>query len=424
MTRPVLAVCALLLLPHQVTAERIVAGVVEEAESYWKANLIHTDYVLRAGDERIAFTLPGGTIGDETHGTSWSIPLEKGGRYRVFLGDEGSPPIAVPETAEGLRSARDFYAIRNPAVPPIAVNPVPSSFSPAGREQAAYWNVYAPGLFEIRSPSASWSFGNGVSDIAGLVDSARMEAEFGEPWFPGGLTWVSYRLKDGHIVEADIALNPAVSWTLDEDKATRPGGPQSFRRAILSSLGVAWGLFPSFGLRPRDRESVLGFAPQPYKLATLFSDDTAAVRSAFGGARIRDGLISAYSLQPFAGGPRQVPLLLSPAAVPAGGSVKVVNPVKIENTGTENLVNPAVEVYLVPQRFSMEGAVLLKRIRVPGTIAPGALRNVAVGKLPVPGSTAPGSYFLAVQLRAAGDRYRPNDFAWSDSTVVLTVKAR
>jgi len=425
MSRTILAVCALLLVPRMAAAERpvgMVAGVVEEADSYWKGNLIHTDYVLRAGDERIAFTLPGGTIGDETHGTSWSIPLEKGERYLLFLGDEGSPPIAVPE--DRLRAARAFFSIRNPAVPPIVVNPVPSSFSPYGRDQAAYWNVYAPGLFQIKSPSAAWSFGDGVSDIAGLVDDARMEAEFGDTWFPGALSRTTYRLKDGHIVEADIALNPAVSWTLDEDKATRLDGPQSYRHAILNGLGFAWGLIPSFSLSPRDRESVVGLAGKPYKLATLFSDDTAAARAAFGGARIRDGLISAYSIQPAPGHARQVPLQLSPASVPSGGSVKVVNPVKIENTGTEELVNPAVEVYLVPRRFSMEGAVLLKRIRVKATVAPRALRNVEVGKVTVPGSVAPGSYFVAFQLRAAGDQYKPNDFAWSDSNVVLTVKSR
>jgi len=72
----------------------------------------------------------------------------------------------------------------------------------------------------------------------------------------------------------------------------------------------------------------------------------------------------------------------------------------------------------------MEGAVLLKRIRVKATVAPRALRNVEVGKVTVPGSVAPGSYFVAFQLRAAGDQYKPNDFAWSDSNVVLTVKSR
>ena len=424
----VLTVLAVALLAHRGLAqegktERIVSGVVEEADSYWQGNLIHTGYVLRTGDERIAFTLPGGTIGDETHGTSWSIPLEEGGRYLLFLGDEGSLPIAVPET-DGLRAAWDSFVIRNPAVPPIAVNPVPSPFSQAGRDQAAYWNVYSPGLFRIESPSPSWSFGDDVSDIAGLVDDAKLQEEFGQPWFPGGAIWVSYRIRDGHIVETDIALNPAFSWTLDEAEATRPGGPQSFRHAVLAGLGIAWGLSPSFGLAPRDRESVLGSAPQQYKLAMLFSDDTAAVRSAFGGSRIKDGLISAYSLRPAPGRPIQIPLALSPRSIPAGGQVQVANRVKIENTGSRDLAKCAVEVYLVPRRFSMQGAVLLRRIPVPGRIAPGALRNVTVGKVQVPDSTAPGSYFLAFRLRAPGDQYSPNDFAWSDSTVALTVKAR
>ena len=440
--RTVLVALALLLLAQRGKAERIVVGVVEESDSYWKGNLIHTDYVLRAGDERIAFTLPGGTIGDETHGTSWSIPLEQGGRYLLYLGGEGSPPIAVPETVDlveslagekpdlraiaekGLRAAWDSFVIRNPAVPPISVNPVPSPFSHAGRDQAEYWNVYAPGLFRIQSPSASWSFGNGVSDIAGLVDDDRMQKEFGQAWFPGGVSLISYRLEDDHIVEADIALNPSMSWTLDEDAATRLGGPRSFRQAVLAGLGFAWGLGPSFSLARRDRESVLGIAPQQYKMPTLFSDDTAAVRSVFGGANIRDGLMSAYSLQPAAGRPIQIPVTLSARSVPPGGRVQVGRQVKIENTGTQNLTRCVVEVYLVPRRFSMQGAVLLKRVRVSGTIAPGVLRNVAVGQVVVPGSTPPGSYFLAFRLRAPGDEYAPNDFAWSDSTVALTVKAR
>ena len=440
-TRTVLLALALVLLARQGNAERLVAGVVEESDSYWKGNLIHTDYVLRAGEERIAFTLPGGTIGDETHGTSWSLPLEKGERYLLYL-EEGIPPIAVPETPDliaalageerdlraivedGLRAAWEAVVVRDPAVPPIHVNVVPSAFAAAGREQVAYWNVYAPGLFRLRTPSASWSFGNGVSDIAGLVDQARMEEEFGESWFPDSISLIVYRAENDHIVETDLALNPGRSWSVDEDQATRFGGPLSFRHSVLAGLGTAWGLARSSGFAPQDRETVLGLGLPPYNLARLFSDDTAAVRSTFGGARIRDGLMSAYSVQPGPGRARQVPITISPAAVAAGGQAQVGNPVKIENTGASNLVNPVVEVYLVPRRFSMEGAVQLKRIRVKVTIAPRGLRNVAVGKLEVPASVAPGTYFLAFRLRASGDQYAPNDFAWSAPNVALTVRAR
>lgn len=447
--------------PPVAPSDRIVVAVVEEQSSRWQGNLIHTDSVLRIeerllGDapERITVTLPGGTIGEETHGTSLWLPLEMGERYLLFLDGAGRPIVggAVPETpgiaeevraflvgeerdlralaeasAEGLRAAWEAYQIKNPAVPPIVVNPLPASspFSPYDQQQMAYWNVYAPDLFRVAaSPSANWSFGNGVSDIAGFPDDAKMKAEFGEPWRPDAYSQTSYRLRDGHIVEADIALNPAFEWTLDEDRATRPNGPQSFRRFILNGLGTAWGLRPSFSLNLIDRESVIGVAAQPFRLAILFADDTAAARGAFGGTAIRDGLISSYSLDPFPLSPFQVPVLVAPKTVRRGGRFQVVNPAKIENPGTEDLVDPEVEVYLVPQRFSMEGAIVVKRLRVQGTLPSGALRNFDVGRIKVPRTVPSGTYFLAFHLKAAGDEYPPNDFAWSDSAVTLTVKAR
>jgi hypothetical protein len=103
----------------------------------------------------------------------------------------------------------------------------------------------------------------------------------------------------------------------------------------------------------------------------------------------------------------------------------VVNPVKIENTGTETLSNPQVEIYLVPRRFSMDGAILLKRVRFRGAIPSGAIKNASVAQqIGIPASVPPGTYWLAFRLRAAGDQVRPNDFAWSDAGVTLTVKAR
>ncbi|HWM90798.1 MAG TPA: hypothetical protein VN493_08535 [Thermoanaerobaculia bacterium] len=479
--------CALLLLSASASAhvvpltaprlveasDRIVVAVVEEAAGRWAGHLIHTDYVLRIEDrlrdeapERVTVSLPGGTIGNETHGTCLSLPLERGERYLLFMdrqgdvvgGWQGAVPEAagfarfagmvedvraflageerdlramteaVTEAAEaGLRPAWEPFLIGTPAIPPIVFNPLPASspFSPHDRSQMAYWNIYAPNLFVSLAPSSSdtWSFGNGVFDIAGFPDDARMQKEFGRPWSPGALSQASFRIVDEHIVEADIALNPAFAWTLDEDKATRPNGPHSFRRSILSHLGVAWGLRPSFSLAPRDRESIVGSVSPPYNLATLFSDDTAAVREAFGiGAFLRDGLISPYSLQPAPARPRQIPVRAVPASVPAGGSFRVSSPVKIENVGTESLARPQVDLYLVPRRFSMEGAVFLKRVRLQGAIPAGALRNVNLGQARVPGSVPPGVYYLAFQLKASGDRQRVNDFAWSDPNVTLTVR--
>lgn len=449
-------------------SEHVVVAVVEAASPRWSGRLIVTDYDLRIEDslrggtpERIRVTLPGGTIGGETHGTCLALPLETGSRYLLFLGDLDRPGLsplvggalsgiregagfdaavdsvrdflaggpgdlrALADAAEeGLRQAREEFTLGNLAIPPVVVSPLPESspFSPHDQEQMAYWNVYQPDLFRVGAPAVTWDFGNGVSEIAGFPDSGKLQAEFGQSWPNGAISFTSWRVENGRTVEVDIALNPAQRWTLDEVEATRPGGPFSFRRVILSDLGTAWGMRIAFNFRPRDRESILTLSLDPHNAAALFSDDTAAVRAAFGEAPIRDGLISAYSIEPFPLAPLRIPIRLSPASVRRGAGFKVINPIKIENTGTESLANPRVEVYLVPQRFSLEGAVKVKQLRVRATIAPSAIRNVDVGRITVP-ALPPGVYFLAFHLRATGDEYPGNDTAWSAHNVSLTVKA-
>ena len=105
-----------------------------------------------------------------------------------------------------------------------------------------------------------------------------------------------------------------------------------------------------------------------------------------------------------------------------GGKTVLATPIKIENTGTEDLVDPEVEVYLVPQRFSLDGAVLLKRFRVRASIPRGTLHHVVPGPVKIPRTVRAGVYYLAFRLRLTGDEYPGNDVAWSPYSVSLTVK--
>lgn len=441
--RLVTILLAFAVLPIPAEAyDHIVVAVVEEASGRWQGDLIHTDYLLRIeerlkGDapERMAISLPGGTVGDETHRISLSVNLEAGERYLLFLGGKGTLPAAireddgfagaVEEARAGLRPAQDGYVLRDDlAVPPIVFSPLPagSPFSPHDQNQMAYWNVYRPDLFRVGQPTAAWDFGNGVFEIA-FVDSAKLQAELGFEWPGGAGSVISSRAQEGRIIEADIVLNPGFPWTLDEDAATRPGGPHSFRRIILSHLGKAWGLeTPSpLGIV---RESVVAIAPQEYRLPTLFSDDAAAVRAAFGEAPVRDGLISSYEAEPSNIYPNYIPSVPSPKVVRPGRSFTLPKPIKIENPGTEDLADTEVEVYLVPRRFSLDGAILLRRIRVRGTVPAGAVRELVIGRVQVPRTVPAGSYYLAFRLLAPGDEHPGNDVAWSDHDVKLKVKGR
>ncbi len=460
--------------PQLVTgSERIVVAVVDRASSRWDGKLIVTDYELHVEDRlageapsRLTLSLPGGTVGAETHHTSWSVPLQVGERYLLFVDDpDGGGSIATSITggwqgavresagfaelvddvrafiageprdlaairaaaSAGAKSVAPGFEINDPAVPPIVFNPLPDSspFAPHDQQQMAYWNVYQPGLFRAAPSTGAWSWRNGVFDIAGFPDDARLQAEFGRPWPPGAISFTVFSIRDGHTIEADIALSPAHSWTLDEAEATGPGLTLSFRHVILGILGRVWGLHASIlSLDVPRGESAVLIGPQFYRLATLFSIDTEAVRTTFGDAPLLDGLISAYGIQPSPMFPSFLPSRPVPSSVKRGGKFSLATPIKIENTGTEDLVDPQVEVYLAPRRFSLEGAVLVKRFRVPANVRMGALHHVAPGTVKVPRTMAPGVYYLAFRLRLAGDEYAGNDVAWSPHNVALTVRAK
>ncbi|HYO11640.1 MAG TPA: hypothetical protein VE685_00415 [Thermoanaerobaculia bacterium] len=463
----------------------VVVAVVEEVQSRWERSLIVTDYSLRIEErlrgeasERVTISIPGGTVGGETQETSVSFPLEVGARYLLFLGDlerptltpvtgawqgafreddrlafsgiveaaralvawvEGRPvPALEASDAPGLGPAacpqveREKYTLGSLlASPPIAFNvalPADSPFFPAVERQLATWNIYAGNLFQLPATTAEWRFGNGVFDFAGFPNDAQMAAQLGRTWGTGALSLITSRSLDGRIVEADIALNPAQRWTLDAGEATRPGAPRLFQDAVLAALGYTWGLRNPFEVpgRPFDFkevswDSVLNLKLPQYQLATLFADDTAAARDAFGGTSLRDGAISSYTTRG-TGSPiaDYVPAVPSPSSVRPGAKFNLSR-IKIENTGTVALAKPTVEVYLTPSRFSLAGAILVKRLRASGTIQRGGILTVTPGRLTVPASTPPGTYFLAFVLKDAKDVFQENNRAWSDYNVTLRV---
>jgi len=470
----------------------VVVAVVEEARTRWnrQRTLLFTDYTLLVEErlrgeapERVTISVPGGSLDGETHSTSLSTPLETGARYLLFLEDFDHPtllPITggwqgvipadvdLPDLAAKVRGLVDLvetspepadiawlargedpglpakaweptvrggekFIVRDPAVAPILFNPLArdNRFSPHDQKQMAYWNLYARDLFRVLpNPSPNWAFGNDISDIAGFPTSAQLQQQFDRPWPNGGFSFTATRMREGHIVECDIALNPAFQWTLDDAASTVPQGPLSFRNTILSNLGRAWGyrgqfdLLGGISLSPVTRDSVMNVKEPAHSLATLLAEDTRAVRSIHPGTSIRDGVISAYSTEPFPFTPVYVPIRTSASSVRAGGTFALLNPVKIENTGTEDLANPTVEVYLVPNRFSLNRSILVKKVNLQALLHSGDAQTFSLGVVTLPRNTRPGTYFFAFVLRDAKDGYQANNTAWSQFDVKIRVKAR
>lgn len=321
------------------------------------------------------------------------------------------------------------YVYQNRPPAPIVVSQLPrgSSFSPVDENQLAFWNKYGKNLFRVyANPPNTWAFGNGIFDIAGFPSNSTMIQQFGQGWGSDtlGVTWT--RVSGSRIIEADIAFNPAFSWTTDQSLGThRTNSLQSFNQTMLHEAGHAWGLKHPWATQNVWWDSVMNYAPKSYRVAVLFTDDTNAVRKAYPGLKLRDALISSYSTAdgPFDSHAVYTPAVPSPRSVSPGGSFSILNPIKIENAGVGNIVNPSFEVYLTPRRFSWDRAIFLGTVRTNVTIKPFFTQRFSISSLPwtVPRGTPPGTYFLGFFIRDPKDRAQENNSSWSNSDVTVVV---
>lgn len=348
------------------------------------------------------------------------------------------PPLRDEAGAAGEVAKALPYFVQNPPVAPLVFDPLPADapFQGADQEMMAYWNLYSrsPIFLVARDPSPGWANLNGVSEVAGFPSDEEMEEYFGGGWPDGAVSTVFTTYEEGGpIVEADLALNPARTWTLgDTEPEVLPGEDVfSFKPAILRMLATAWGYHGAYDPAngPDDpaawiADNVAGYTGKPMELrhATLMAADAAAVRGTFGGKKVRDGLISPYSSYlDKAGWPTWSYALPRVQSVRAGGSFAFDEFIKVENPGTARIPRPTVEVYLAPQRGSLRRAILLKRISMSAALRPGEIRRLALGSVQVPRSTPAGTYHI-VYVLAGRDAYLPNNQAWAPHFAEVTVR--
>jgi hypothetical protein len=334
--------------------------------------------------------------------------------------ERGMAELAEAEIQDdGLRSVTDAYVYQHRANRPIVINQLPSNFSvsPHDQNMMSIWNRYAGNLFRVRAqPTGTWAWRNGVFDLAGFPSNTQMQNQFDYTWGSTTLGICFSRWTSGPIIEADIALNPAYSWTVNERVGTTQGSAQSFRQTMLHELGHAWGLKHPWETQNVWWDSVMNYAPQAYRFAHLFADDTTAVRKAFPGTGLRDLLISSYRTRDntSSNNPTYLAGKPTPSTVRAGNNFTLTNPIKIENTGTTNIVNPKVEIYLVPQRLSWNNSRYLKTASYSLTVKPYSTVYLNLGSIKIPTNVPNGTYFVGYFIRDGNDGYQPNNSAWSD----------
>jgi hypothetical protein len=370
----------------------------------------------------------------------------------VALKPSGAMPARAPNlapVAEGPSTTRDAatasasstqpgtdssgpgvdYYYEHRITPPAVINGFPHDWTPWYPEdeyQMSDWNQYGGDVFHVYTdPTGDWAWGDDVFDLAGWPSNDDMIAQFGEGWGATtlGITYSRW-FGDGPIVEADTALNPAYCWTLDERQALTHDDPcWGFRQTMRHELGHSWGLKHPWEFQSVWWDSIMNYSPKEYRLAELFADDTNAVRAAFGGPGIHDALVSLYTTA--VGGsqgslytPTQPYALYLHHGDDVGAWMP--NQFKIENLGTDDVVNPNVQFWLSQGRMTWDAGYVYLGAGSYISVPVFSTYTYWLPSLPIPYGTPTGNYWFAAYIPDT-DGNMGNNSSWADETYTIHV---
>lgn len=324
------------------------------------------------------------------------------------------------------------YLVQRWPAPTITFNPLPLSWvwHPSDQNMMAEWNKYGDIFRVLTTPTGDWAWRNDRYDLAGFPSEASMVAQFGSGWGPTTLAICFSRwFGSGPIVESDIAINPAYDWTLDDAFGTESASlPWSFRQSLLHELGHAWGLQHPFETQNVFWPSTMNYGPKWTRDPVLHSDDTAAIRSVYPGISVHDGSLAMYRTSDAAGSNHAsyTPSFTPSAGYQHGQSITFSGAVTVQNLGTSNLVNPAVDVYLTATRMTYANQVYLGRSNYTTTVAPfpDSIGLLNLGSYLLADTVPVGSYFPAIHLASSGgsDAFSANNSAWGADDFPITIR--
>jgi hypothetical protein len=364
----------------------------------------------------------------------------------AWMGPQVSP--LSPSPAEGPSASgggaperRDAFASEPAPVPdshwehritpPAVIDGFPHDWTPWYPEdeyQMSSWNQYGGDIFHVYTvPTGDWAWGNDRFDLAGWPDDATMVAQFGEHWGAStlGITYTRW-FGDGPIVEADTALNPAYCWTLDESIALDGDDPcWGFRQTMRHELGHSWGLKHPWETQSVWWDSIMNYSPKNDRHAELFTDDTNAVRSAFGGPAIHDALLSLYTTDYSATNTQSsdyFPTQAFSVSLHHGDDLAtwITGAFKIENLGTDDVPTPTVQFFLSQAGQTWAAGYAYLGSGVYATVPFYSTYTYTLPALPIPYATPTGTYWLGAYLPDA-DANMDNNSAWADKDVTVHV---
>jgi hypothetical protein len=339
---------------------------------------------------------------------------------------------ALPSTTPVFGSTPSTAAYSHEPVPPyvtsgktanlpIVVNNFPASFAPWSPEdqyQMSKWNYYASEVFRVyTNPTGTYGWPNGVFDLSGWPSSAQLQSVYGSGWDSNTIGVTFLRYSGNTIIEADIALNPAFGFTLDDEWIFNGAGSvQGFRQVMIHELGHMHGLNHQFNYL-----AVMNYFPSVYRFFGIpYMDDAEGVRAEYPSKAVSRTDLAVYLY--YETGYQSVTDATYPASVAAGGNLTFTN-YHVENVGTNTISTPTIEWYLTTARnynssYYYLGQATYSSLARFTYFTPSTVQVT----FPVPANIPPGSYYLSAYIRndsGAGQSGFPfsNDFAFSRTRI-------
>ena len=350
---------------------------------------------------------------------------ESGGTLWLNETPTSTPPAGSRETATPQDEQLSYSSFHRAHLP-IVVDNFPDSFAPWSPEdeyQMSKWNYYAANVFRVyTTPSGTYGWGNGRFDLAGWPNSADLQSVYGDTWEsmdnPLAVCFLQYDIL-GWIIEADIALNPAWSWTLDDEWVYDGSTARCFRRTMTHELGHMHGLEHQF-----DYLSVMNYPPAALRAFSMpFADDAEGIRAEYPANAVSITDLAIYLF--YSSGSQSWTDATIPSSV-AAGSTLAVNNYHLENVGTNAIATPTVEWYLATARnylatYYYLGTSTYASLNRFSYFDPGSVQRTFLVPVTVPA----GNYYLGAYIRDdAGVEQSSfpfsNNYAFSRQTIAVT----
>ena len=302
----------------------------------------------------------------------------------------------------------------------INMQQVPTSWGEWGKNNGHMWlyNQYMD-IYRYHDYDGYWGR-NGDNEFGGYPSDADLYSNWGFHWGSSDLamTCYSWYCKCCRIYESDIVFNPAYSWTLDKDYAEdHPGSVILYDTCLLHELGHSWGMQDENEdysyWEPTVMHAYNGWVVEDSM--NIHVPEAWAIRRDYSNQESIPALTNMAVHSKYADGSHLnwANSTTNKTSYKAGESI-TVSRLTVENTGTTNLNNVHIRLYLSTDRYIDTYDTQI------GDWYWGSFGSEAYGiydfTTTVPSGLPDGNYYVGALITYNG--YYEDDF-WQDNTTHL-----